>query len=282
MRAVILFVLFLTASTVTPLGLPAADFKYPLSVAATPDGTLYVADLRLPGIWKITGDKAEVFFQASKKFRTPLNAVRCLAVDSKGRLLAGDSATREVYRFGKDGKPVPLTKGLLGIPMAIAADGKGMLYVSDLETQRIWTFSEEGGKPKEFAVISGVRGLAFAKDGKLFVVNAGKNQLVAFTTDGNREPIVKGRSFRFPHNVAVSADGTAYVADGYGKCVWKIAKGKPAEKLASGGEFVNPVGLLLHKGKLLVVDPRANAIFTVTLQGKVSRLISGPAPKKRK
>lgn len=258
----------------------AADLKYPLSAAATPDGTLYIADLRLPGIWKVAGGKPEVYFQASKKFRTPLNAVRCLAVDSKGRLLAGDSATREVYRFGKDGKPVPLTKGFIGIPMAIAPDGKGTLYVSDLETQRIWKLSEDGGEPKEFAVIAGVRGLAFDKDGKLYAENAGKDCLVRFTPDGKRETVVSGRVFRFGHNVAVANDGTAYVADGYGKCIWKIPPGKKPEKLVEGGEFVNPVGLSWYKGNLLLVDSRANAVFEVTTAGKVKKLIAGPAAKK--
>jgi sugar lactone lactonase YvrE len=263
-----------------PSALLAADFKYPLSAAAKPDGTLYIADLRLPGIWKVTGGKAEVFFQASKKFRTPLNAVRCLAVDSKGRLLAGDSATREVYRFDKAGKPTPLTKGGIGIPMVIAPDGKGMLYVSDLETQRIWKVPEDGGEPKEFALIAGVRGLAFDKDGKLYAENAGKDCLVRFTPDGKQETVVSGRVFRFGHNVAVAQDGTAYVADGYGKCIWKIAPGKKPGKLVEGGEFVNPVGLSWHKGNLLLVDSRANAVFEVTTAGKVKKLIAGPAPKK--
>jgi len=263
-----------------PPTLSAADLQYPLSAATTPDGTLYVADLRLPGIWKVAGGKPEVFFQASKKFRTPLNAVRCLAVDSKGRLLAGDSATREIYRFGNDGKPVPLTKGGIGIPMAIAPDGKGTLYVSDLETQRIWKVSEEGGEPKEFAVIAGVRGLAFDKDGKLYAVNAGKDCLVRFSSDGKQETVAAGRAFRFGHNVAVGKDGTAYVADGYGKCLWKIAPGKKPEKLVEGGEFVNPVGLSWHKGNLLLVDSRANAVFEVTTGGKVKKLIAGPPAKK--
>jgi sugar lactone lactonase YvrE len=278
-------VCFILLSTVLTSGVFAADLKYPLSAATTPDGTLYIADLRLPGVWKVAGGKPEIYFQASKKFRTPLNAVRCLAVDSKGRLLAGDSATREVYRFDKDGKPVPLTKGGIGIPMAIAPDGKGTLYVSDLETQRIWKVPEEGvpekgGKPEEFAVIAGVRGLAFDKDSKLYAVNAGKDGLVRFTPDGKKETVAVGRVFRFGHNVAIGKDGTAYVADGYGKCLWKIAPGKKPEKLVEGGEFVNPVGLSWHKGNLLLVDSRANAVFEVTTAGKVKKLIAGPPAKK--
>ena len=241
--------------------------RYPLTSAIAPDGTIYISARRLPGIWKVADGKAEIFFRGSKKFRTPLNAVWCVAIDSKGRLLAGDSATREVYRFDEGGKPTPLTKGGIGIPMSIAADGKGMLYVSDLETQRIWKVSEEGGKPVEFAVITGPRGLTVDGDGNIWAVNSGKNQIVKFSPDGKSTPVVPGRPFRFPHCVAVAKDGTAYVTDGYGKCVWKIAAGKKPEKLIEGKPFDNPVGLTLLKDKLLVTDPRANAVFTLTTDG---------------
>ncbi|GAB4160109.1 MAG: hypothetical protein Tsb009_37420 [Planctomycetaceae bacterium] len=258
----------------------AADFKYPISVASTPDGAIYVADRNLPGIWKIVNGKTTLFHQASKKFRTPLNAIRCLAVDSKGNLLAGDSATREIYRFGKDGKPVPLTKGFIGIPMSIAADGKGQLYVADLETQRIWKVAEAGGEPKEFAVISGPRGVAVDSQGNIWVVNATGNPLIRYSPAGKAEPVVKERAFKFPHNVVIDAKGTAYVSDGYAKTVWKIsADGKP-EKWISGKPFVNPVGLAWKGKALLVVDPRANAVFSVSEDGKLTTIATGTAARK--
>ena len=141
--------------------------QYPLAVVGTEKGPIYVADRKLPGIWKITDGKAEVYFQASKKFRTPLNAVRCLAFDKDGKLLAGDSATREVYRFDDKAQPQPLTKGKIGIPMSIAVDGEGEFFVADLETQRIWKVSAKGGEPEEFAILAGVRGLAFDSKGNL-------------------------------------------------------------------------------------------------------------------
>lgn len=266
--------------------LPAQDsgprFRYPLVSAVAKNGTIYVADRMLPGIWKIKESKAAVFHQASKKFRTPLNAVWCVTFDSKGRLLAGDSATREVYRFDKDGKPQPLTKGKIGIPISIAADGKGSLYVSDLETQRIWKLSEDGGEPKEFAVIAGPRGLTVDDKGRLWAINSGKNQIVRFTPDGKSEPVVKGRAFRFPHSIVVPKEGIAYVTDGYGKCVWKIAEGQKPVKLVEGKPFDNPVGLVMGKNGLLVTDPRANALINVTADGKTKVVVQGGKPSKKK
>ncbi|MGV2340874.1 MAG UNVERIFIED_CONTAM: hypothetical protein LVR18_45130 [Planctomycetaceae bacterium] len=132
-----------------------AAFQYPLAVAARQDGVVFVADRNLPGIWKIENGQASVYFQGSKKFRTPLNAVRCLAFDPQGKLLAGDSATREVYRFDDSAQPQPLTKGWIGIPMSIVTAADGTIYTADLELHRIWKMPAEGSeKPTEYAVIN--------------------------------------------------------------------------------------------------------------------------------
>jgi sugar lactone lactonase YvrE len=257
----------------------AEDFKYPLSAAVAADGTVYVADRDLPGIWKITDGKKEIFFQASKKFRTPLNAVRCVALDKKGRLLAGDSATREVYRFDKSGKPTPLTNAGIGIPMSIAVDSDGNLLVADLEVHRIWKVPAEGGKPVEFAAVPAPRGLAIDKENRVWVVSQGKNHLLRLSADGKQvETIVKGRAFRFPHNVVLDKENRAYISDGYAKSVWKVGPDGKAVKWITGEPFVNPVGLAWQGENLLIVDPRANNIFVANQEGTV-RPHGAKAPK---
>src|SRR5258708_6066589 len=81
----------------------AAELDYPLAIAASDAGEIYLADRNLPGVWRVKEGELTLFFEASKKLKTPLNAVRCLALDQNGKLLAGDSATREVYRFDDAG-----------------------------------------------------------------------------------------------------------------------------------------------------------------------------------
>ncbi len=251
----------------------AEDFKYPLSAAVAADGTVYVADRNLPGIWKITDGKKEIFFQGSKKFRTPLNAVRCVAIDKKGRLLAGDSATREVYRFDKSGKPTPSTNAGIGIPMSIVVDSDGNLLVADLELHRIWKVPAEGGKPESFAYVPAPRGLAIDKENRVWVVSNGQNHLLRLSANGTKVVIiVKGRVFRFPHNVVLDKDNTAYVSDGYAKSVWKVGPEGKVEKWITGEPFVNPVGLAWQGDNLLIVDPRANNIFVADKEGKVQPL----------
>ncbi|HUG89326.1 MAG TPA: NHL repeat-containing protein [Planctomycetaceae bacterium] len=251
----------------------AAALEYPLGIAVAKDGTMYVADRELHGVWKITDGKAEVLYRGQKRYRTPLYAAFSAALDNDGKLLVGDPGTREVYRFDEDGQPQPLTDGGIGTPLAIAVAASGEIFVGDPEAQRVWKVPAEGGQPEEFAKVIGARGLAFDAAGWLWVVaNGGPNQVVRISPDGRQiETVVEGRPFRFPHNIVV-ADGTAWVTDGYAKGVWKVVPGQKPEAFVSGDPFQNPVGLARHNGKLLVVDSRAKAVFAVSADGNVSRV----------
>ncbi len=193
------------------------NYIYPVDVVQDAEGTIYVADRNLPGIWKIQDGKREVFFQGSKKFRTPLNAVRCLGIDHEGRLLAGDSSTREVYRF-VDGQPQALTNGGIGIPMGLAVNADGEIFVSDLELHRIWKVPAAGGEPQEVAQVAAPIGMFLDNQNRLWIVSRGDDQLIRLV-DGQAETVVMGNPMQFPHDVVVAEDQTAYVTDGYGKSV---------------------------------------------------------------
>jgi len=250
----------------------SAQMQYPLSAAATDAGPIFVADRNLPGVWKIESGKLARFFEGSKKYRTPLNAVRCLVMDRSGALIAGDTATREVYRFDSDGKPVPLTEGGIGMPMSVAVNSRGELLVADLELHRIWRVPGAGGKPEQLAEVQAPRGVAIDHEDNLWVVSHGQNHVVRVTPAGKVETAVPGRPFLFPHNIALAADNTAYVTDGYSKAVWKIPRGGKPEKWVAGTPLVNPVGLAWRKQNLLVVDPHANAVFEIAPDGKLTKV----------
>ena len=180
-------------------------FQYPLSVAAAADGTLYVADRMLPGVWKVSDGQVTVFAKGEKRFRTPLNAIRTVAVSGNGTVYVGDSATREVYRLAADGTPTPLTSGGIGIPVDIAIDSAGQLFVSDLETQRIWKVPAEGGAPEELVQLAAPRGLFVDSQDRLWAIAAsGEAPLVTVAADGSVEPVVATRAFEFPHDVVVA------------------------------------------------------------------------------
>ena len=250
-----------------------AAFQYPLAVVSSDNGTVYVADRNLPGIWKIDGNVASIFYQGSKTFRTPLNAVRCLAIDHEGQLLVGDSSTREVYRFDDDGQPVPLTNGWIGIPMAIAVAEDGTIYTADLELHRIWKMPAEGSeKPDEFAVINSPRGLARDDDGNLWVLSTSSTdgQIQKVTPDGTIEPLVKEHPFQLPHNIVRNDDGTFLVTDNYNHCLWKVDVDGTPEEWVSGKPLDRPVGLCRHEDGWLIADPHIRTLFKLSTDKTLS------------
>jgi streptogramin lyase len=259
------------AFLVVPVAARPAEMVYPLGVAADKDGIIYVADRQLPGIWKIEDGQAEIFFQAEKKFRTPLNAVWSVAVDKDGRLLAGDSATRQVYRF-QDGKPVPLLPGVgIGIPIDVDVNQAGEIVVADQEALRIRKVPAAGGEPEEVAVVPGLRRLFIDSEDRIWAVTGGREPLVRVKPDGIIEPVVKEPAFEFPHDVVV-LDGTAYVSDNYAHAIWRVDADGQAEKWISGEPLIGPVGLGHRDGKLLIADPKAKAVFEAAPDGELHRV----------
>ena len=266
------------ASTANAQDAPT-EFNYPLAVTATADGVVYVADRNMPGIWKIEDGKKSVYFQGSKKFRTPLNAVRCLAIDHEGKLLAGDSSTREVYRFDDAGTPQPLTNGWIGIPMAMAVAADGTIYTADLELHRIWKMPKEGSKePVEFAVINSPRGLTLDPDGHLWVLSTSSKdgQIQKVTPDGKIEPFVKGHPFNLPHNIVRADDGSFFVTDNYEHCVWKVTAEGEKEKWVVGEPLDRPVGLCRSGENLLIADPHIRTIFSLAPDKTLKVPVSSP------
>lgn len=269
MRLAVVLLLFSSACTAVAF---AEGFEYPLDVAVDSSGAVFVADRNLPGLWRVQDGKLGEFFKASKQFRTPLAAVRCVAVDGDGHVLAGDSSTRDVYRFDESGKPTALTGGKIGIPMSLAVGSSKDIFVADLELHCIWRIPAAGGKPEKFADVKAPRGISFDGEGRLWVVSHGDNQLVRLTADAKQEIVVKGRPFQFPHDVAIDDDGVAYVSDGYAKSIWKVADGKQPEKWITGAPLDNPVGVCWHDKMLWVSDPRAKCIFQAAPGGELKQL----------
>ena len=263
--------LLLTISAVSPaLG---AEPLYPLAIAVKEPKTIFLVDRDLHGVWRLEDGQLSVYFRGEKKFRTPLNAPRSATVDRMGRLLVGDSATREIYRFDQEGKPQPLTKGGIGIPIGIAENKAGELLVADLELHMIWKVPAEGGEPVEFARVAGPSGACIDAEDRLWVTSRAENGLMRVGPDGKVETIVEGRAFEFPHGVAIDKQSNVYICDGYGRAIWKIdASGGAPKKWAESPKFANPVGLAWLGETLLVVDPRANAVFQVDSEGAVKPL----------
>jgi sugar lactone lactonase YvrE len=263
--------LFLLLATLhSPERLAADDWVYPLDVAAKATGELYIADRKLPGVLQYAEGRLSVLVRAESKFRTPLNAVRCVHVTASGQLLAGDSATREVYLIQPDGQLQPLTDGKIGIPTQISSTGD-LVYVTDLELARVWKFPLAGGTPEAVAEVPGPRGVDIDAAGNIWILSAQKPQLRRISPTGEQQIIHEGLTFEFPQQVLISPAGVAFVSDGYARCIWKVDSTGKAEKWAVDPAFQNPVGICWQNDNLLLIDSRVPALFEISPEGKVSQ-----------
>lgn len=258
------------AGRVEPL--QAADLVYPLDAAVDAKGDIVVVDRKLPGVVRLQEESATVIAEGSKKFREPLNAPWCVAIDAEGRVLVGDSASRAVYRLDGTADLKKVNTSYVGLPIRMAVDDEGRIYVSDLETERIWRFPKEGGEAEEFAIAAGVRGLCVDDQNRLWTVRANPPQIVRYTAEGNAETILEEGPFEFPHQIAVRGSGeTAYVSDGYAQCIWKLEGDGAPVKWAVSELMPSPTGMTLAGEDLLVADPKARAVLRVDAAGQVSR-----------
>ncbi len=177
---------------------------YPLDTVVTASGDAIVVDRNLPGLRSYKGDQLSILVQGSKKFREPLNAVRCIAMDNNGKILIGDSATREIYRLDDTGQPQPLTGGAIGTPMDIAVRKDGSIMVADLETRSLMRVSADGKEVKTIAKVN-PRGLFVDTQDRVWVVSQDPQQLQIVSDAGQSKAVVDKRTFDFPHQVVVKA-----------------------------------------------------------------------------
>ncbi len=233
---------------------------YPLDAVVDDQGVAYVVDRNLPGVWKWQDGSLSKLFEGSPKFRTPLNAARCIALDNDGTLLVGDSATRDVYRVTSDGKAEPITGGQIGIPMDMAVKSDGTIYVADLELRKLMRIPAGTKKVEEVADVN-PRGVYVDSQDRVWVVSQNPQQLQIVSDSGESEVIVDHRVFAFPHQVVVNSEGVAFVSDGYQKAIWKVVPGGEPKILFEGPPLDNPVGIALVEDRLIVVDPRASKVF---------------------
>lgn len=265
----------LLVALATCQALAADDWIYPLDAAAMKDGGIVIADRHLPGILLLKEGQLGTLVAGTKTYRTPLNAIRCVHVTADGTLLAGDSATREVYKVAADGTLTALTGGKIGIPTQIASTAD-TVYVTDLELQRVWKFPMAGGEPVDVAVVAGPRGVAADGSGNVWILSPNKPQLRKIAAEGAQTVVVDDIVFNFPNMVQVAPDGTAYVSDGYEKSIWKIAAGAAPVKWITGEPLVNPVGISWQGENLLIVDPRAKGLYSASPEGKLTRVYPAP------
>jgi sugar lactone lactonase YvrE len=253
---------------------------YPIAVAVAPDGSTLILDDQLRAIVKRDAEgKLSIVARAGSKDRTPLRNMRALAIEPDGRILAGDSATRDVYRIEPGQPPKPLAGGALEIPTGLAVDKDGSLLVCDLRLGSLMRIPKDGGTPAEIARVPAPRGLTLAPDGDIVVLCSGPDQVLRVNAKGEIRPLVKGKPFKFPLAIAPGPGGeTAFVvSDGYSATVWAVNEAGETRPLAKGDPLKRPEGLVREpSGSWLVADAGAVQIFRIAADGKLEPVLKVP------
>ena len=188
----------------------------------------------------------------------------------------------------------------IGEPFGIAVRGSDV-YVSDGEKGEILRISQKGETQIEGGLDT-PSGIAFGKDGKLLVVDTGRNtiyrmdpspSLVAGQGErGFRDGSVSEALFNGPIGIAVATDGKIYISDTYNDRIRVIendqvrtlAGSTPGFSDGTEAKFNTPTGLAIWHDKLLVADTGNNRIRVVEPDGSVwtlagtgtSDLVNGP------
>lgn len=257
-----------SVETPKPVDTAGAQVTYPRWVETDGDD-LFIVDLDLPGIWKLSDGKSTVFAPGTKLLRKPMNRPWCVIPHPDGGILVGDSATREIYAIADAGtKLTALTNGYIGIPMALAVSpDKKTIYVGDAEKRAVFQLPIGGGKP-ELVVRVNARGLDFDGDGNLWAVTPDADAVQKIDVAKKTATVViKNRPYQFPCGITWAGDH-GYVTDGYGKSIWKFTADGKTEPWLEGKPLTHPVGITSNDKSVFVADPKTKQVYEIDRETK--------------
>ena len=256
----------------TPLSVVGAQtLQYPVDVAVSSEGVVYIADNLAHALLKLTDGTAQVVAQGEGLPRTPLFGIRHIAPGKEdGIWIASDPATMKLYRIDASGhiEPIPDDERLV-TPWGVAVEPSGAILVVDRVTQRLRRVTADG--VTDVASVPAPRAVLFDKDHAVVVLT--DRNLERIGKDGKTTPLLTSPPFEFPHDAVLHPDGNYYVSDGYARTIWRVTPTGDATPLVQGEPLESPEGLAVDKnGDLLVADPHARKIFQVSTEGELKVL----------
>ncbi len=229
-----------TVGKVTPAGvlstfanIPVPPGSFVTGLKFGPDGDLYAGsagftpDPAVAFIWQISPDGVDVDAYATLD---PNGFPNDLAFDDEGDLYVTDPFLGLIWKIGADGVPDvwladPLLEANYAAPYLIVApfgvDGiafdrhKEHLYVGNLDRGTIVKIpvdDGEAGTPQvwvnDYALLGGVDGIAFDRQGTLWCAVNGQDRLVSISSNGTKTVVAQGGLLDAPSSVVFGATPT--------------------------------------------------------------------------
>jgi DNA-binding beta-propeller fold protein YncE/transcriptional regulator with XRE-family HTH domain len=185
---------------------------------------------------------------------SPVSALRAMAVDSHGTLLAVDTAASQVWEIAPDGAVLHrwgrpgAGHGALSVPSGVAVDWRGRIYVADTGNARVQVFSHDG----HFLYAIGLR---------------------MYAGDAGIDP--------YPFGLAIDAHGDLYVADALLDTIFKLSpRGRLLTRIGSSGSkpgrLRSPQAVAIDReGRIYVADTGNNRVQVFSPAGALLQVMTG-------
>ncbi|WP_461075908.1 NHL domain-containing protein [Spirosoma flavus] len=221
----------------------SASMEYPYDIVEDKQGNLLILDAILSNVRKVSPNGIiTTIIGGAGVGNGPLFYPSSIALDNSDHMFFGEMARHQVSTIdtngvrtvlagngtqGFSGDGGPATAASLNLPWGVAIDRTGNLFISDQENHRIRKVDTNGiittvagtgvsalsgdGGPAISATLSFPKGLAFDRQGNLFVADQGNNRIRKINTNGIITTV--SPELYDPFDVAVDSAGNLFIAE---------------------------------------------------------------------
>lgn len=199
------------------------ELQFPRAVAATREGTLYVASSESESLavfgryGAAVGEEARSLDLSPYRGASPVRPTALFA-DENGNVYVADRGNRQVLVLGGDGK-LKRTLRNVGEPADLWVD-RGTVYVAEPVFGGVRVYDERGKlvrtlgtSPSQFREPIRPKALAVDRRGRLWIVEEGNRGIKALDAFGNLLFAMRGEGFFAPADIAIDPRDTLYVLE---------------------------------------------------------------------
>jgi large repetitive protein len=181
-----------------------SNFLSPEGVAVDAAGNVYVADIGLQEVFRVTPRGAQTTVGSA------LEVPGGVAVDGAGNVYIADSQAAAVFKVTPGHVQTQIGSGF-SFPFGVATDGAGNVYVSDPFVDAVFKITPAGTQTMIGSGYNTPAGVAVDATGNVYVADTFDATVFKITPGGTQTMI--GSGLISPAAVAVDAAGDVYITD---------------------------------------------------------------------